>query len=305
MPDHAGTLQRPAVSGLALVAVSALLFACKGTVIKLVYTHGATVEHVMLLRMVFSMPFYVLVGAVCLMREGLDLSLRQFSGAVLTGIIGYYLASYLDMKGLETVSAGLERIILYTYPVFVLLLSIVVFKKPVSPVLWWCVAVTYAGLFLVFWADVRLQPVAGHGEILKGALYVLLSALSFSVYVIGSDHYMRFISSALFTALAMLSAAFAMCAHYVVTMPAVSLLALPTPVYGWCALTAVLFTVIPSFLMSAGVRQIGSAKAAAVGMVGPVATVIMAAWVLSEPVSLLQMTGLLIVMLGVYRLQHV
>ena len=57
-------------------------------------------------------------------------------------------------------------------------------------------------------------------------------------------------------------------------------------------------------MMSAGIKQIGPDKAGAVGMIGPVATVLIAGLVLGEAVSVLQMAGLAVVMLGVQRLRH-
>jgi drug/metabolite transporter (DMT)-like permease len=55
-------------------------------------------------------------------------------------------------------------------------------------------------------------------------------------------------------------------------------------------------------MMSAGVRRIGSARAGAIGMVGPVATVLIAASILGEAISLLQIVGLTVVLGGVYCL---
>ena len=292
-------------SGAVLVAVSALLFACKGTLIKFIYSLGAGVEDVMMLRLLFAMPVYVWVGAHCLRREHHTLDVSQLAGAGLVGVMGYYLASYLDLKGLETISAGLERIILYTYPVFVILLSAALLKRAVSLPLCLCIAVTYIGLLLAFYADVHGRTHVAPTSIIAGSLYVVLSAMAFAVYVIGSDYYMRVFSSALFTAVAMLAAAGVMTLHYLLVHPPMHLMQLPDAVYLWCGVTALVFTVLPSFMMSAGVRQVGSAKAGGIGMIGPVATVLVAAVALGEHISLLQIVGLVIVMLGVYRMHSV
>jgi drug/metabolite transporter (DMT)-like permease len=292
-------------SGMGLVAISALLFACKGTLIKYIFTLGASVEDVMILRLLFAMPVYVWVVLQGLRREYHGLSMTNIASASGVGIVGYYLASYLDLQGLQTVSAGLERIILYTYPVFVVLLSASFLKRAISLPLCLCIAMTYAGLFMAFYADIHADHNAVMADVLKGSAYVLLSALAFSFYVIGSDYCMRYFSSALFTAIAMLAAASVMTVHYAITQTAAHLLGLSARVYFWCVVTAIIFTVLPSFMMSAGVRIVGSAKAGGVGMIGPVATILIAAVVLGESVSVLQMAGLAIVMLGVYRMQYV
>lgn len=157
---------------------------------------------------------------------------------------------------------------------------------------------------MVFYADIRLQPDVSLAATGIGSLFVLLSALAFAVYVIGSDYYMRAFSSALFTSVAMMAAAVFIVLHYALIYPLSQLLHLSAVVYGWCAVTALVFTVLPSFMMSAGVKLIGSDKAGAVGMVGPVATLLVAAAVLGEPLSALQLAGLAVVMFGVHRLHR-
>lgn len=289
-------------SGTTLVIGAALLFAAKGTLIKFIYSQGAGVADVMILRLLFSMPIYLWVGYRYFPASARKYTASQWLGVVLCGICGYYVSSFFDMLGLQTVSAGLERIILYTYPAFVVLLSTLIFRKPVSLPICICIAVIYAGLLLVFYADVHMQPTTSLAAVGKGSLYVLISAMTFAGYVIGSEHSMRTFSSSLFTALAMVSAGCAMAVHYSLFNSPAHLLQLSYSVYGWCAVTAILFTVLPSFMMSAGVRRVGSAKAGALGMIGPVATVVIAAGFLGETISLLQIIGLIIVLTGVYRL---
>lgn len=288
-------------SGTLLVGGAALLFAAKGTLIKFIYSLGATVADVMILRLLFAMPIYLWVGYRYLPAAA-GYRPRQWLGVVLCGICGYYVSSFFDMLGLQTVSAGLERIILYTYPAFVVLLSVWLLRKPVSLTLCLWIAVIYCGLVLVFYADVRTQPVESLAAVTRGSIYVLISALTFACYVIGSEHHMRTFSSSLFTVTAMISAGIAMGIHYALFNSVEHLARLSLGVYAGCAVTAIVFTVLPSFMMSAGVRQIGSARAGAIGMVGPVATVLIAASILGEAVSLLQIVGLIVVLGGVYRL---
>jgi drug/metabolite transporter (DMT)-like permease len=292
-------------SGTLLVIGAALLFAAKGTLIKYIYTQGAGVADVMILRLLFSMPIYLWVGYRYFPSSIRHYRSSQWLVVLLCGICGYYVSSYFDMLGLQTVSAGLERIILYTYPAFVVLLSTWLFRKPVSLSICVCIAVIYGGLLLVFYADVRMQPTASLAAVGQGSLYVLISAMTFAGYVIGSEHAMRTFSSSLFTAVAMVAAGCAMAVHYVLFNSPAHLLQLSCSVYGWCAVTAIVFTVLPSFMMSAGVRNIGSAKAGALGMVGPVATVLIAASILGETISALQIVGLIVVVSGVYRLHKI
>lgn len=290
--------------GSLLVIIAALLFACKGTLIKYIYSLGASVADVMVLRLLFSLPIYLWVAIRHSRKLAQPITSQQWIGVGICGVLGYYVSSYLDMLGLEHVSVGLERVILYTYPAFVVVFSILLLRKPISRTLCVYIAIIYCGLLLVFYADLHGKPAASMSDITKGSLFVLGAAMVFATYVIGSEYYMRAISSSLFTALMMIAAGFAMTMHYALFESFAHLAALPSNIYFWCAFTAVVFTVLPAFMMSAGVRKVGSATAGALGMIGPVATMGIAAAFLGEPLSAMQVIGLIIVMTGVYRVHN-
>ena len=291
-------------SGSLLVVVAALLFACKGTLIKYIYSLGASVADVMILRLLFSLPIYLWVALRFLPQSRRQLSIKQWLGVGCCGVLGYYVSSYLDMLGLEHVSVGLERVILYTYPAFVVIFSMLLLRKSISRTLCIYIALIYFGLLLVFYADLRGKPSASISDITQGSLFVLGAAMVFAMYVIGSEHYMRTISSSLFTALMMIAAGIAMTLHYAVFESFIHLTQLSVEIYLWCAFTAVGFTVLPAFMMSAGVRKVGSATAGGLGMIGPVATMGIAAAFLGEPLTAIQIIGLVIVMFGVYRIHR-
>lgn len=291
-------------SGSLLVICAALLFACKGTLIKYIYGLGASVADLMILRIFFSLPIYFWVALRHSHTARQTLRPRQWFGIALCGVFGYYVSSYLDMLGLERVSVGLERVILYTYPAFVVLLSALFLRKSISLLLCAYIVAIYAGLLLVFYADIRNQPAASLADIAMGSLFVVTAALTFSTYVIGSEHYMRVMSSALFTALSMIAAGIAMTIHYTLFNSFAHLGQLSLTIYAWCAVAAIVFTVLPAFMMSAGVRKVGSATAGALGMIGPIATIAIAAVFLGEALSTLQIIGLVIVMTGIYRVHN-
>lgn len=302
MPASASVNAEATTRGVWIVALAALLFGCKGTFIKLAYAHGASVDVMMVLRMLASLPFFVAVGLRHWPRESHLLSPREWLLACATGICGYYVASYCDMVGLQYVTAGLERVILYTYPVFVILLSTLWLRQRVSAAFCLRALVVYTGLLLVFYGDIRLLDNRTLPQTVQGSLWVLASALVFSVYVVGGEFFMRRISSALFTAVSMTAAGLVMIAHFLLRHPPGELWQQAAPVYALSVLVAVLFTVVPSFMMAHGIRAIGSARASTVGMVGPLATVVIAALLLQEWPGPWQLGGMAVVLAGMYRL---
>jgi drug/metabolite transporter (DMT)-like permease len=288
--------------GALMVATSALLFAAKGTLIKYIYTLGVSVSDLMILRLLFSAPIYLCVAIMHWPdKENMPRPV-VWLGVIASGICANYLASYFDMLGLEIISVGLERVILYTYPAFVVIFSAWLFKRRLAPILLFYIVLSYVGLFLVFYADVRIQPSASIPTTIKGSLFVLASAMTFAIYVVGGERYMRSMSSMLFTATAMLGACGMMTVHYVTFNSPPDLLQFSLNVYGWCLLLAVLFTVVPAFMLAAGILRIGSAKAGGIGMIGPLGTLLIAALVLGEAVTFMQVAGFVVVVFAIHRL---
>lgn len=294
----------PTAVGALMVAASALLFAGKGTLIKYLYTLGAGVEEVMLLRMLFALPVYLWVVLRHRAAPAQRPTRRQWLGVIGAGLCGYYVASYLDMIGLQYISVGLERVIVYTYPAFVVLLGAVLLQRRLSRAVPGWIALSWVGLFLVFWSDLQHMPSVSAGDLVTGSLLVLFSSFSYAFYVVGAERYIAVMSSALFTAVAALAATAAMLLHYLAFESLADLFTLPAPVYAWCLLLGLLFTVAPALLLSAGIRRIGAAKAGGIGMVGPLGTLVIAAMVLSEPITLLQVAGLVVVMVAIHRLHR-
>src|SRR3954462_10500816 len=94
-------------------------------------------------------------------------------------LIGYSLSSYLDFLGLQYISVGLERLILFLTPTFVLLITTTVFKRSISGKQWLALLISYCGIVLVFVHDLR----QGGTNVALGATLVLGSAISYAAYL--------------------------------------------------------------------------------------------------------------------------
>jgi drug/metabolite transporter (DMT)-like permease len=141
-------------------------------------------------------------------------------------------------------------------------------------------------------------------HVLKGAAFVFASTLTYSAYLIGTGEAVARIGVSRFTAFAMLVACTATVLQFVVTHPPRSLLNLSVRVYQLSAVMAVVSTVLPVFMLSASIRLIGSGRAALIGSIGPVATLLMAAAILDEALTVQQMAGAGLVMVGVLSLSR-
>lgn len=286
---------RADAAGIWLAAVAAVGFSGKAILIKLAYPWGVDAVTLLALRMAFSAPVFAAVG-LHRARRAAALGAREHAQVAALGIVGYYGASYLDFLGLQYISAGLERLVLFLYPTLVVLLSWAVFGKRLSGRDAVAMTVTYAGIALAFAHDLRVGE--DRGAVVLGTALVFASALAYAVYLIGNGRLVGRIGAGRFTALAMLWASLACIAQFLLTRP-LAALDLPWQVYGLSVAMALFATVMPTFMVSAAIRRIGAERTALVGALGPVATIFLGWWALSEPISAAQLGGAALVVAGV------
>ena len=284
------------LGGALMVVAAAIAFSGKAVIIKLAYRHGVDAVTLLALRMLFSAPLFLVLAWWAARGAGVQpLPREDLWGVALLGFVGYYLASYFDFLGLQYVTAALERLLLFVHPTFVLLISAVLFKRRITQRDVVAVLLSYVGIGLVFGHDVATQP----GNVLLGSFWVLLSALFYSAYLIGSGRLVGRVGSLRFASYAGLVSCAAVVAHYFVTRDPGLMFTQPAPVYGLAFLMAAVSTVLPIVLTSEGIRRIGASHASIIASIGPVATIFLGAWFLAEPITALQLVGAALVMAGV------
>ncbi len=290
--------RRGLLIGYALAASGSVLFSTKAILVKLAYLDRADPDLLLALRMAFSLPFFLAVGFIAARKGGsfskLVAERRTVAAAVATGLIGYYLASMLDFQGLAYITAQLERLVLFTYPIFVMLLGRAFFGLHLSVGGLGAAAVTYAGLAIVFSAGVQ----SGGSDTVVGTLLVLGSAVSFALYQLLAKGYIARLGSALFTSIALSSASVACIVHYIAVSRSVDFSASPR-FMGYAIATAVFATVVPSFLVNAGLGRIGAQATSMIGTLSPIATIGLAVSVLGEAFTLIDALGTALVIGGV------
>ncbi len=283
--------------GVACVLFGAIGFSAKPTLVKLGYQYEVDVMTLLALRMLFSLPFFA--AMVLWSRSGgaaARLARNDWLAILGLGFIGYYLSSLLDFTGLQYISAGLGRLILFLYPTLVLLLSALVLKKPIRARHAASLAVSYGGIVLVFLDYVSLgQDI---GTIALGAMLVFASAFTYAVYlVIGSRVVLR-MGSMRFTAFASIAASFFVLLHFAMTHD-LAVLRVPHQVYWVSLIMAVFSTVLPMWLVAEGLKRIGANHAALIACIGPVSTMVLSYLVLGEPITVVQVAGAALVLVGV------
>ena len=275
--------------------VGTLAFSFKAILIKLAYAwHSVDATTLLTLRMLYAAPFFAAMAWAS--RGGPPISGGDAGRLLWLGFIGYYLASYLDFLGLQYITAALERLVLYLYPTIVLILSAVLYGKPIRSREVLALALSYAGIVIVFWNDVRLS--GDPGAIALGGGLVFVCAICHAIYMVSSAGTIGRLGSMRFIAWAMLVSTAFVLAQFVVLLP-LSALAVPLRIHALMLAMAIVATVLPTWMMAEAIRRIGANHTSLVGSLGPVFTIGLGAMILGESVHLIQLAGAVLVLAGV------
>jgi drug/metabolite transporter (DMT)-like permease len=284
--------------GYAYAASGAALFSTKAIFIKLAYMEQANAALMLALRMAIAMPFFVGVGLYAinqLRREGKPLpSWNMFMRASLVGFIGYYISSQLDFAGLIYITAQLERLVLFTYPIFVMILGYFFFGARITWLSIVAALITYLGLVVVF---VGAVPTGGSNAYIGTAL-VLGCAITFALYQLLSKKIISAMGSVLFTSIALSASGLASIIHFMVVSRGFDFSS--SPRFFWLSFgTAIIATVIPSFLVNAGLQRIGPQSTSMISTISPLITIALAVWILGEPFTYADALGSAMVIAGI------
>jgi len=279
--------------GLVLAMAGSIAFSGKAIIVKLAYRHGVDAVTLIMYRMLFALPLFV--GMAWWASRGKPaLSRRDWLGVLGLGFSGYYLASFLDFWGLQYISASLERLILYLNPTLVLVLGWLLFGRRINRLQGVAMAVSYAGVLLVFGHEVRFD---GSATLVGGAL-VFGSAISYAIYLVYSGEMVKRLGSLRLVGLATTVACLLCIGQFVVLRPFSAALVAPEVVW-LSVLNAVACTAAPVLMVMMAIERIGSGLAAQTGMIGPMSTIAMGVWLLDEPFNAWIIAGTVLVVAGV------
>ena len=222
------------------------------------------------------------------------ISRRDWWGSLFLGFLGYYFASFVDFLGLQYIGAGLGRLIQFLYPTVVVVLSWAFLRKCAGAREILALAVTYAGIALVFGPALGGQ----HENFPLGAALVFAGAVSYAIYLVLGGQIIQRVGAMRFTAYALLIASALCIAQFLVLRP-LAALALPWQVYACAIAMALLSTVLPTFMTAEALKRIGANQVAILGALGPVSTIFFGFVGLDERMTALQLAGTALVLGGV------
>ncbi len=284
--------------GFIITVVGAILFSTKAIIVKLSFNNTSLdALSLLTLRMLFSLPFYLIAAWLGSSNQArARFTKKQWWIIVGLGLFGYYLSSLFDFIGLQYISAGLERLILFLYPTFAVLINAWIFKEKITRLQQVALALTYIGIGIAYFGELNLETPGT--QLYWGSFLIFLCAITYSVYIVGSGRMVQQVGATKFTAYAMLSATLGIFLHFLLAgdYSQISAMAAAWP-YG--VSLALIATVIPTFLLSLGMKKIGTNNVAIISAIGPVSTILQAHWILGEPIFMAQIIGTALVVVGI------
>lgn len=289
--------QPVSLAGFLITIVGAILFSTKAIIVKVAFAKTSmNALTLLMLRMTFSLPFYVGAAWLARKKESSPLSIGQWITVIGLGIFGYYLSSLFDFIGLQYVTAGLERLILFLYPTFAVIINAVVFKQPVVRTQKIALFLTYLGILIAYVGEMRIDMSNPH--FVWGSFLIFLCSITYSVYIVGAGREIPSVGVTRFTAYAMLASTAGVFTNFAFAGN-LHELQLAGSHWWYGILLAILATVLPTFMLSNGMKRIGSNNVAIISAVGPVSTIIQAHFILDEKIFPAQIAGTVLVIFGV------
>lgn len=277
--------------GIFVVFLATVFLSTKSIWAKLIYLDSLSPLSVLAFRAVLSLPFF-LIPMIRFDWTCVDSS-KVFKEAFIGSIL-YLISSIADFMGLLYISASLERAVLFTFPIYVLLLSSDLSRITFSKVA--LILSTVLGLAIMFNPTVDNHFM----DTIKGILLVLLSAIFWALFIIYSKRVVSNISPAIFTSTYMCITTLLLLVGFIINSESfaiISNLQFHTIIYLF--FLAVFCSIIPSYLMSFGLKRINAPLAAVISAMGPIVTLGLDVVILNHNLSLNEIVGAIIVTVSV------
>lgn len=297
------TSRRRTLIGIGLAIVGAASASTKGIAIKLALAQGVDITTTMAWRMIIAVPIFLVLGCWQYLRSARQrpsnaaplLTARTVAITAALGLTSTYGAAFLDFSALSYISAQLDRLLLLTYPFFVVLIGVALFGRRLTLPIVASLIVSYVGIATIFVHDIRAD---GQTAVLLGTVLVLAAAVLYAVFQIFAKPMIDCMGSGLFNSIAMAAAGPAVILHFLLTHSAASI-AVPPGAFLPILSVAMLATVIPSYCTASAIGMIGSERTAIVGNLSPIITIALAIAILGETFTIYHAVGAALVCVGV------
>ncbi len=278
------------IIGILLIAISAASFGTLAIFGRYAYNDGMNIYTVLFLRFGISASFMTVI--LFLRKEHFPRG-RILAQLVGMGALGYVGQSFLYLTAINYASAGLVALLLYLYPFFVAILSMVFLRETITRIK------IIALLFALFGTALTVGPVSGQWI---GALMAIAAALIYSIYIIVGANVMKHVSAVQSSTVIFASAG---AVYGLLTL--LSGAHFPESNSGWLTMLGIIVvsTIIPVVTFLAGLERVGPTNAAMLSTLEPVVTVLLAAWLFDDTLLPVVLIGGGLILVAVILLTRV
>jgi drug/metabolite transporter (DMT)-like permease len=275
-----------------MVLGSATAFGTLGILAKLAYASGLGTEQTLAIRFVLAAIAMVAL-AVVIGQNPLRLERRQLMALMGLGAIVYTAQSLTYFIALRTLPASLAVLIAYIYPSLVVVAGWLFLRRSVSAWHGLALAASFAG--------VALLVGGAHFQLTWALVFAIASPTIYTAYILIGERVMSSVPAVAASAVIFTGAAVAFCVLAALNHE----LAAPRTASGWAVAVALALvpTMIAISLFLAGLPRIGAARAALLSTWEPVVTVLLAAAILGDRLSIVQLIGGVLVIVAVVVVQ--
>ncbi|KJF82563.1 DMT family transporter [Photobacterium angustum] len=284
--------------GIVYALIGTALFSIKPVFIKLAYQYGGDAVSIMSLRAISSVPIYIVMMMWLLRKiEHRDNLKRYGLTASAIGVLGYYVASYLDIAAMAHISAQLERLLIFLFPSFVVLISWLVLKQKPAQGTFKAIALGYIGVAFIVFHDLGSMG----NNVLLGSGLAIASAFVFACYLIMSKKLITQMGGQLFTCIGMGSAGIIILIQS--QWQGVNVIDLDPMLILLGIALGIFCTVLPSFFVAAAMQKLNPSLLSLTSNVGPAITSVFAITLLNEPFTFYHAIGMLFVVYSVISMK--
>jgi drug/metabolite transporter (DMT)-like permease len=286
--------------GPLLVVISATCFGAMAVFGELAFGAGVASESLLLIRFAAAA---LLLGALLLIRPTLrrhDVDdPRPLWSAVLIalglGAFGYAVQASLYFAALERLEVPLVALVLYTFPVMVTIAAVLLGRERFTPPRVVALVTATAGVSLV------LAGAGGMGFDGLGVALAFGAAITYTVYILAADTVLHRLAPVVLTTLVMTGAAAALAIRSLVTGGVT--VSFDSSGWLWIGCIVIVSTVLAVLAFFAGLKRTGASTASILSTFEPVVSTALAALVLGELLTPIQLLGAVLVLSAAVTVQ--
>lgn len=254
------------------------------------YEKGLNANSVLFYR--FSLAAIILGGLMLIQRKSFSVTKKEISILCVLGIL-FGVSSLSLFSSFHYMDAGIASTILFVYPVMVAVIMAVFFKEKISSITVLSILLALGGIILLY------KNEGGNTLSTLGVILVMVSSLTYAVYIIVVNKSPLMISSVKLTFYVLLFCVSTIVVHSF-TSEANHLQLLTTPaMWMWAIMLALVPTIISLIMMVKAVHIIGSTPTAIMGALEPLTAVIIGITIFGELFTIRLATGILMILFAV------